>query len=84
MAYIIKGCEKYITLYNETIGKRRLLPIVCHFEVNDEIDSKTVQKLTGKGKTTAVSYLNRLCDLEVLEKDEAFVSTVYRLKQTKN
>lgn len=52
--------------------------------MNDEIDSKTVQKLTGKGKTTAVSYLNRLCDLEVLEKDEASVSTVYRLKQTRN
>lgn len=128
-----KGCDKYIALYNDTIGKRagvkfdnqeveisnnkelefvvglsevhriayqnmlkvcseqltdkekeKLLPIVCYFEVNDEIDSKTAQKLTGRGKTTAVSYLNRLCDLEVLIKDEASVSTVYRLKQAKN
>lgn len=124
----VKGCEKYITLYNATIGKRigvafdnqymeedlsedivsddhrhaykkmleicseklsdkekkRLLPIVQHFKTNIIIDSKMAQNLTGKGKTTVVSYLNRLCDLETIIKDEESVSTIYKLKIDKN
>lgn len=119
-----KACEQYLTLYNDTIGKRagieigsstsksgteetgvseshkkayenmlricserlsykeknRLLPIVQYFETHEVIDSKGAQSLTGKGKTTAVGYLNRLCELEVIIKDDISVSTIYKLK----
>ena len=119
-----KACEQYLTLYNDTIGKRarieigsstsksgteetcfseshkkayenmlricserlsdkeknRLLPIVQYFETHEVIDSKIAQSLTGKGKTTTVGYLNRLCELEVIIKDDISVSTIYKLK----
>lgn len=60
--------------------KNRLLPIVQHFEMHEVIDSKVVQSLIGKGKTTAVTYLNRLCEIGAIIKDDMSVSTIYKLK----
>ncbi len=60
--------------------KRRMLPIAEYLKLHDVIDTKTVQELTGKGKTTAFRYVQRFVELDVLVKERDSVSTIYRRK----
>lgn len=59
--------------------KMKLYPLIQYFETHDEINRTTAEKLCGKGTTTTVSYLNRLIEFGVLEKQKESVAIVYRL-----
>lgn len=59
--------------------KNKFYPLIQYFETHDEIDRAKAEKLCGKGTTTTVSYLNRLIELGVLEKQKESVAIVYRM-----
>lgn len=58
--------------------KVRMLPIVEYLQAHDKIDTQTIRRITGKSKTTVFRYVQRLIDLDVLEREGGSVSTMYR------
>jgi len=60
--------------------KDRMLPIVEYLKCHDKIDAKKMRQITGKAKTTVSRYINRLIELDVLEKEGNSVSVVYKRK----
>lgn len=62
--------------------KIKLYPIVEYLKKHESITRDTVQELCGNvGKTTTVKYLNRLCEISVLHKDDSVKVTTYYLKK---
>ncbi len=55
-----------------------MLPIVEYLQAHDKIDTQTIRRITGKSKTTVFRYVQRLIDLDVLEREGGSVSTMYR------
>lgn len=59
--------------------KKHMLSIIEYLETHDEIDRATAEIICGKGTTTTVGYLNKLIEIEVLQKQKESVATIYRI-----
>lgn len=59
--------------------KQKMYPIVDYFETHDEINRATVQTLCKVSLATSLNYLNRLIELNVIEKTNNSVATVYKI-----
>lgn len=59
--------------------KKQMLSIIEYFKTHDEIDRATAETICGKGTTTTVGYLNKLIEIEVLQKQRESVATIYRI-----
>lgn len=60
--------------------KAKMLPIVEYLKTNDIIDTQTIRQITGKSKTTAFRYVQRLVELDILEKKGDSVTTSFHRK----
>ena len=58
----------------------RMFPIVEYLKSHDKIDAQTMRQITGKAKTTVSRYINRLIELDVLEREGDSVSVIYKRK----
>lgn len=76
-----KSVDRMMDILSQNLSdkeKARMLPIVEFLKTNDIIDTQTIRQITEKSKTTVFRYVQRLVELEVLEKDGSSVSTLYR------
>lgn len=60
--------------------KEKLYPIIKYFRNNTEISRETAESLYVKiSKNTAITYLNKLCDIGVILKVSESYKTVYKI-----
>lgn len=57
----------------------RMVPVISYLEENGMITSKMVEELTGKTRTTAWRYLQKLCDVGVLQPAGKTNKSLYKL-----
>ena len=57
---------------------KKLAPVLEYLEKHDEISTDIVRELTGKSRSTAWRYLQKLCDVDVVEPVEDTNNTLYR------
>ncbi|MDO5414798.1 MAG: putative DNA binding domain-containing protein [Bacillota bacterium] len=56
----------------------KLIPVIDYLEEHEEISTEKVKVLTGKSRTTAWRYLQKLCEVHVLETVDDTNNTLYR------
>lgn len=75
--------EEILSLHLTESEKKRLLPLVNYFKVNDFINSTEAADILGKSVATAARYLKRLNELGVIRKEGGSKNTVYYLAHAK-
>ncbi len=60
--------------------KAKMLPTVEFLKFHDEVDTQTVKKMIGKSRATASRYIQRLVELDILEKKGDSVTTSFHRK----
>lgn len=75
--------EEVLSLHLTESEKKRLLPLINYFKVNDFINSTEAADILGKSVATAARYLKRLIELGVINKKGGSKNTVYYLVHTK-
>ena len=85
-AYISSGDAAYSRMLEilsrelKESEKKKMLPLVEFFKLHHDITSEQAGKIVGKSTATATRYLNRLIELDVVEKIGDSYRTVYVLK----
>lgn len=60
--------------------KVKMLPMVEYLQAHNKIDTQTVKTVTGKSRATASRYIQRLVELDILEKKGDSVTTLFYRK----
>ena len=78
-----KSIDRMLDLLSRKLSdkeKVKMLPIAEYLKKHDSIDTQTVKVVTGRSKATASRYLQRLIELDVLEKKGDSTTTLYYRK----
>ncbi|MCD7765368.1 MAG: hypothetical protein LUH53_02450 [Lachnospiraceae bacterium] len=82
-AEAMKSVDRMMDILSRRLSdkeKAKMLPIVEYLKVHDEVDTQTVKIIIGKSRATASRYIQRLVELDILEKKGDSVTTVFYRK----